>query len=130
MRCVLKLAKQIEPRLYAKRQMPMQNLYAAFSVLLAVCTVLYFCAFLWAPKLFNTVIYTDNIWEFVVSPFRLSVAIGMSALMLLGFKEVWYMVAGERLGTAYDDYIGVAGFVIAIFSMREFERAGKILAHD
>ena len=108
----------------------MQNLYAAFSDLLAVCTVLYFCAFLWTPKLFNAVISTDNIWEFVVSPFRLSVGIGMSALMLLGFKEVWYMVAGERLGAAYDDYIGAAGFVIALFSMREFERAGKVLARD
>jgi hypothetical protein len=127
---VLKLAWRIEPRLYAKRQMLMQNLYAAFSVLLAVCTVLYFGAFLWAPKLFDAVISADNIWEFVVSQFRLFVAIGMSALMLLGFKEVWYMVAGERLGTAYDDYIGVTGIVIALFSMREFERAGKILGRD
>jgi hypothetical protein len=40
------------------------------------------------------------------------------------------MVAGERLGIAYDDYIGVAGFVIALFSIREFERAGKVLAAD
>jgi hypothetical protein len=110
--------------------MAMQTVYAAFSVVMAVCTVLYFGAFLWMPKLFNAVISTGNIWQFIVSPFRFTVAVGMSALMLLGFKEVWYMVAGERLGIAYDDYIGVAGFVIALFAIREFERAGKILAAD
>ena len=111
-------------------QISSDNLAAPFSVLLAICTVLYFGAFLWAPKLFNTVISTDNIWRFIVGPFCFAVAVGMSALMLLGFKEVWYMVAGERLGAAYDDYIGAAGFVIALFSMREFERAGKVLARD
>jgi hypothetical protein len=111
-------------------QISSDNLAAPFSVLLAICTVLYFGAFLWAPKLFNTVISTDNIWRFIVGPFCFAVAVGMSALMLLGFKEVWYMVAGERPGTAFDNYIGGVGLLIAHLSMRKFERAGNVLARD
>jgi hypothetical protein len=103
-------------------------LFPAFPILLAVCTVLYFSAFLWRPELFDAVTSAEKIWQIIFAPFRFCVAVGMSALMLLGFKEVWYMVASERLGIAYDDYIGITAVLIAILAMREFERAGKVLA--
>jgi hypothetical protein len=104
------------------------GLYAAFSILIGVSTVAYFSLFLWKPRVFTAVVSTSGVLQLIVGPLSFCAAVGIAALILLGFKEIWYMVALERLGIAYDDYIGGVGFLISFIAMRRFEQIGKSLA--
>jgi hypothetical protein len=101
----------------------------AFPIFVVISTVLYFYALLWRPVVFDAMLSVMAIWQFTLAAIcRFGAAVGISGMMFLGVKEVVYLVTSHRLGIAYDDYIGLSAFGIAILVMRAFERAAKILA--
>jgi hypothetical protein len=101
----------------------------AFPIFVVICTIFYFYALLWRPVVFDAMLSVTPIWQFaLVAVYRFGAAVGISGMMFLGVKEVAYLVTSHRLGIAYDDYIGLSMFGIAILVMRAFERAAKIVA--
>jgi hypothetical protein len=102
---------------------------AALSVLAVLCTVHYFYAFLQRPALLGAIFSTTSMWKMpLVALYRFGVALGISGMMFLGVKEVFYFVTSHRLGISYDDYIGGGAIILALFLLRGFERTARAMA--
>jgi len=88
-----------------------------FCIVIVLCTISYFYVMLWQPKLFAVVIARalGQLW-------LCGSILGVSALLFLGCKEAFYIVASYRLGTAYDNYIGLSAFVLAALFMEKAQR--------
>ena len=88
-----------------------------FCTVIVLCTISYFYVVLWQPGLFAAVIprALGQLW-------LCGAILGVSALLFLGFKEAFYIVASYRLGVAYDNYIGLCAFVLGALFMEKAQR--------
>jgi hypothetical protein len=102
---------------------------AALAVFAVVCTVHYFWTLLQRPAKLAAMFTGTSIWKIaLVGLYRFGAAVGIAGMIFLAIKEVWYFVAGYRIGIAYDDYIGVGAIIITILLLRGFERTARALA--
>ena len=96
------------------------------SVFAVVCTVHYFWAFLQRPKMLAAMMVVTSLWKIaIIGLYLFGTIVGISGMIFLGLKEVWYFLAGYRLGIAYDDYIGLGAVAATILLLRGFERIAR-----
>ncbi len=97
-----------------------------FVLYLVLCTTAYFYAMLGKPPLFAAMSCPRNPIAAVI---LLGAALGIAALLFLGFKEAVYAATSQRLGTNYDDYIGCSAFALAVLALNGFRRRFADLGH-
>lgn len=105
--------------------MPMD---ASIAILAVVCTAHYFWALLQRPAMLAAMFTATELWKItLLALYRFGVAVGIAGMIFLAVKEVWYIVAGYRLGIAYDSYIGLGAVGLAILLLRGFERTARLV---
>jgi len=102
---------------------------AVLAIFAVLCTAHYFWALLQRPALLAAMFSVSRTWQITLTAiYRFGVAVGIAGMIFLGLKEVWYFVAGSRLGTAYDDVIGIGCVIVTLLLLRGFERTAKVVA--
>jgi len=102
---------------------------ASLSVLAVFCTAHYFWTLLQRPAALVSIFAATSIWKITLAAlYRFGVAVGVAGMIFLGLKEVWFFVAGYRLGIAYDDYLGFGSVVVTILLLGGFERTARLAA--
>ncbi|MBR0775351.1 hypothetical protein JQ625_10960 [Bradyrhizobium diazoefficiens] len=101
---------------------------AAIAIFAVVCTAHYFWALLQRPALLAAMFTATDLWKItLLALYRFGVAMGIAGMIFLAVKEVWYIVAGYRLGIAYDSFVGLGAVGLTILLLRGFERTAKLV---